>query len=59
MITVELYDILGNRISRIGLRKYPVGNNQITLNITELSRGIYFVRLKIDGKPVEKKIIKL
>ncbi|MCK4464522.1 MAG: T9SS type A sorting domain-containing protein, partial [Bacteroidales bacterium] len=59
MITVELYDILGNRISRVGLRKYPVGNNQITLNITELSRGIYFVRLKIDGKPVDKKIIKL
>jgi hypothetical protein len=58
-VTVELYDILGNRISRIGPGRYTAGDNQITLNLTELSRGIYFVRLKIDGKPIDKKIIKL
>ncbi len=58
-VTVELLDILGNRISFIGNQKYPEGQNRIRLDLLNLSKGIYIVRLKTDSKIIDKKIIKL
>ena len=58
-VTVELLDILGNRISFIGNQKYPEGQNRIRLDLSNLSKGIYIVRLKTDRKIIGKKIIKL
>jgi len=58
-VAVELLDILGDRISFIGNQKYPEGQNRIRLDLSNLSKGIYIVRLKTDRKIIDKKIIKL
>ncbi len=58
-VTVEFLDILGNRNYFIGNQKYSEGQNRIRLDLSNLSKGIYIVRLKTDRKIIDKKIIKL
>jgi len=58
-VAVELLDIAGNKVSRIGSQKYPSGQNRITLDLSKLSKGVYVIRLITDSGIIDKKVIKL
>lgn len=52
-ITAEVYDILGKKV-----KVQTISSNQSKLNISELSKGIYLVRLKSENGIQTKKLIK-
>ncbi|MES2760788.1 MAG: T9SS type A sorting domain-containing protein [Bacteroidota bacterium] len=53
-IHVAVVDVLGKEI----LQEESNGAEQITLNVSELKQGIYFVKVTIDGKYTIKKFVK-
>ncbi|MGF1556041.1 endonuclease [Paucihalobacter sp.] len=53
-ILAEVYDILGKRV-----KMQSITVNQQKLNLSDLSKGVYLVRLKSDNAVITRKIIKL
>ncbi len=59
--TVEVFNIYGQVVkpltSKGGLQN--TGKQEITIDIKNLPAGIYFVKMKVDGKEEVKKVVKL
>ena len=57
-ITIDLYNIRGQKISNLFSGLCKSGRNEISLNIANLSNGIYFLKLeKNEYKSITKKIV--
>lgn len=57
-VTVNMYDVLGNLVSTISQgNEFEKGNHSININTSDLSSGIYYVSLTINGAKETKKII--
>jgi len=54
---VEIYDIYGRKVSNVIANRVKQSNN-ITINISTLQKGIYFIKLRTEKEIVVKKIIK-
>ena len=50
---LEMFDIYGRKVKEL-----KVNNNKFNVNISELSKGIYFVKLKTDNGIIINKVIK-
>lgn len=51
----ELFDIYGNRVKRI---KVPAGKYEIKLNVTNLKKGLYVIRITYNnGQTLSRKVI--
>ncbi|MFO8100390.1 MAG: T9SS type A sorting domain-containing protein [Salinibacter sp.] len=48
-VRVELYDVLGRKVSTLVDREEEAGRKQVSLNASGLSSGTYFVRLEAEG----------
>ncbi len=57
-ILIEINNELGQNIKLSGLNQLAVSKNEMTLDITDLPDGIYFIRIKDHTKTVNKKFIK-
>jgi len=55
---IELLNSLGQSVYEVANTKLPLGKNTFQLDLTKLSKGIYFVSISIDNKvKVAKKLI--
>jgi Secretion system C-terminal sorting domain len=54
IISVELYDILGNQVKNIGIDRK--GRGQVTIDLTGKSRGFYFVKIQTTNQYITKRI---
>ena len=44
-VTLEVYDLLGQKVTRLVDKEHSAGNYQIRFNASDLSSGIYFVQI--------------
>lgn len=57
-VTVSVYDVIGNLVSTLFQEnEFEKGNNTIHLNTSNLSAGIYYVSLEINGARETKKLV--
>lgn len=52
-VTVEVYDVLGKKV-----KVQNITINQNKLNISELKKGIYLLKIKTDKESITKKLIR-
>lgn len=57
-VTVSVYDVLGNLVSTVSQEnEFEKGNNTINLNTSNLSGGIYYISLEVNGAKETKKLV--
>lgn len=57
-VTVAVYDVLGNLVSTVSQEnEFEKGNNTVELNTSNLSGGIYYVSLAVNGVKETKKLV--
>jgi len=56
--SIEICNILGKAVKTIPAGSCIKGNNKIEMNVSDLSNGMYFVRVKNDNKVYSRKFIK-
>lgn len=57
-VSVLVYDVLGNLVSIISQEnEFEKGNNTISLNTSNLSSGIYYISLEVNGAKETKKLV--
>lgn len=56
-ITVELSDILGQKLALMDKGKVDAGNHEFELTTSSFKSGIYFVTISIDGNPIVKRLV--
>ena len=57
-VIVNVYDVLGNMVSTLSQSNdFEKGNNTINLNTSNLSNGIYYISLVVNGAKETKKLI--
>jgi hypothetical protein len=49
---IEIYDVIGERVKEL-----PVVGSQFTVNVSELPKGVYFVRLYSKGFQTIRKVV--
>ena len=55
-VTIELYDLLGNKVKEVANGYYTSGEHQINLDITDLNAGVYLYSVKAGSVQTTKKI---
>ncbi len=57
-VSIAIYDVLGNEISNLSqVTNFDKGNNTFNVNTSNLSSGIYYVTLTVNGNNETKKLI--
>lgn len=57
-VSVSVYDVLGNLVSIVSQdNEFEKGNNTISLNTSNLSSGIYYISLEVNGAKETKKLV--
>ncbi|NWF49962.1 MAG: T9SS type A sorting domain-containing protein [Ignavibacteriaceae bacterium] len=59
LVTLKVYDVLGNEVSALVNQFQPAGSYQVTLNANNLADGVYFYTLTTDNFTSTKKMILL
>jgi hypothetical protein len=57
MVTLKVYDILGNEVATLVNENKPAGTYEVEFNASELPSGIYFYRMKAGGITSTKKML--
>jgi len=57
-LDIDLYDLLGRKLKSIK-KDITTGNNYISIDISNLSNGVYFLPLNINNKVYRNKFIKI
>jgi len=55
-VSVDVYSITGAQVLKIPAVKQNTGNQKMSINISALEEGIYFVSLNINGQTITKKV---
>jgi len=56
-VTLNVYDLLGNKIATLINEDIPAGNYHLNFNADELTSGVYFYQLKTNNMVQTKKMI--
>ncbi|HEY6171293.1 MAG TPA: T9SS type A sorting domain-containing protein, partial [Candidatus Kapabacteria bacterium] len=56
-ISIELYDVLGNKRMTLADGIYETGVHAIPIDTKDIPQGSYFVRLQTSGQVITKKLI--
>ena len=56
-VRLEIYNVLGQRVSMLVDDKQIAGAHQVTFDASTLSSGVYFYRLQAGGKVIVKKML--
>ncbi len=56
-IKVELFDVVGKKISGLSNQKLQTGSHQLKMDIAKMSLGIYFMSVQIGSENYLKKIV--
>ncbi len=57
IVTLKVYDVLGNEIATLVNEEHPAGNFEVEFNARGLSSGIYFYKLQAGPFTLTKKLI--
>ncbi|MEM0519490.1 T9SS type A sorting domain-containing protein [Aequorivita flava] len=57
-ITINIYDILGRKVTTIPHESTQIGKNSITIDLSHQSSGLYFCKLSSDTKSKTIKLVK-
>jgi hypothetical protein len=57
LVTLRVYDILGNEIITLIDKELPAGEYEFTFDASKLSSGVYFYQLKSGSIVVTKKMV--
>ena len=57
MVTLKVYDLLGNEVATLVNEEKPAGSYEIDFNASDLASGIYLYRLSIDNFVESKKLV--
>ena len=57
LVTIDLHDITGRKLQNINSNSFEEGSHSITWNSNNISKGVYFVRIRINNHVQNKKII--
>ncbi|MDP3829706.1 MAG: T9SS type A sorting domain-containing protein [Ignavibacteriaceae bacterium] len=57
LVTIKVYDILGNVVTTLINQEQSAGQHQLIFNASELSSGLYFYSIKSNGFNQTKKMI--
>jgi len=58
-VTLEVYDVIGNKVATLVSEEQSTGNYKVNFNATELSNGVYFYRIEAGTFMEIKKMILL
>jgi hypothetical protein len=58
-VTIDIYNILGQRVTRVINKPYPAGHHQALWNASKASSGIYFARIVAGDDSAVKKMLLL
>ena len=50
-VRLEVFDVLGRRVETVVDQHYSRGTHLVRWNNESLSRGVYLVRMEVDGRP--------
>lgn len=56
-VNLEVFNMLGALVGQKSPKSLSLGHQSEVLNVSRLDSGVYFVRLRIDGNSVTKKVI--
>lgn len=56
-IQLEVFDILGRKVSTLFEGMKPTGNHTIAFNASSLNSGVYYYSLTFDGRTLSKKML--
>ncbi len=59
LVTIKVYDVLGNEIASLVNEEKPAGNYQVIFDSSNLPSGVYFYQLQADSFVETKKMILL
>lgn len=59
LVTLKVYDVLGQRIATLVDKVEQPGNYEVKLNGSGLASGVYFYRLVAGGRSIERKMMLL
>jgi len=57
LVTLKVYDVLGNKVATLVNEEKPAGNYEVEFCGKELTSGIYFYQLKVSGYTETKKMV--
>jgi hypothetical protein len=57
LVRVELYDLMGRRVSSLLEAEFAAGSHLLTVDGTKLANGIYFAVLRYEGQALTRKIL--
>jgi hypothetical protein len=55
-VMINIYDMLGNKVSSIANEKEVAGQHAITWNAKSIPQGIYIMQVRVDDKVLNQKI---
>jgi flagellar hook assembly protein FlgD len=58
-VSMEVYDMVGNKIQSIKINSQSAGSHTYTMNATDLAKGAYLVRLISSNGIATQRMIKL
>jgi len=56
-VTIDVYDAMGKKVSTIDSGLLTEGSQMLELDGSELTKGVYFIRMNINNELISKKII--
>lgn len=57
-VVIEVFNLVGQRVGTLANEKQPAGEHRLQIgDAIDQTKGVYFIRLSIDGETVTKKVI--
>jgi subtilisin family serine protease len=56
-ISLDIIDVSGRKVAHLASGEFEKGNHQVTWNGQNVPKGVYFIRLKAEGKEYQGKLI--
>jgi len=56
-VGIILYDVNGKVVRQIAMNNYEAGNHQQRINTTDLSTGMYFLKINMGNTVLSKKVV--
>ena len=54
---VTMIDVAGKMVKNFGVQNLTIGQNDINLDLNNTTKGVYFIRLNIDGGNISRKVV--
>ena len=57
LVKVDMYDVVGRRVSEVIKRRFDAGTHEIKIDVRNLPAGVYFIRTNINGFIYKRRFI--